>query len=206
MFYANNPYLLWLGICSGDLGHWILSPKRRAQARRFPTCELGDPADSHYQVACLPCLSPKSVYSTHKWMHIHNSNEFLMGISQWASVLLKNRDLGWGEKGKGRYPHQSKFSSHVPAALFHHKERTALFPSIMSFLWCQQMMRQNPSTQSSLWKTNNMKLKMKKKVLHFLSPGGKNDDAQDKLPSPFSSSSSFKIYSTQTEQEDFCYA
>lgn len=126
MFYANNAYFLWLGICSGDLGHWILSPKRKAQARRFPTYELGDPEDSHYQVACLPCLSPKSVYSTHKCMHIHNSSEFLMGISQWASVLLKNRDLGWGEKGKGRHPHQSKFSSYVPAALFHRKEDCSL--------------------------------------------------------------------------------
>lgn len=55
--------------------------------------------------------------------------------------------------------------------------------------------------------TNNMKLKMKKKVLHFLLPvGGKNDEAQGKPPSPFSSPSYFKIYSTQTEQEDFCYA
>lgn len=133
-----------------------------------------------------------------------------MGISQRVSVLLKKQRLGVRWNGKeGDTP--------ISLLCFHHEYQ--LLCSILKGNYSLShhhvifIMPTNDKAKTHHHKpacekpTNNMKLKIKKKVLHFLSPaGGKNDEAQGKPPSPFSSPSYFKIHGTQTEQEDFCYA
>lgn len=109
----------------------------------------------------------------------------------------------------GRHSHQpAVFSSLASAALFHPQGNYSLPHHHVIFIMPTNDKAKTHHHKPACEKpTNNMKLKMKKKVLHFLLPVGKkkNDEAQGKPPSPFSSPSYFKIYSTQTEQEDFCY-